>query len=137
MKCLAQSWNIESALKYYLLAPMNPDLLLQGPLPTMPSIFSPLSSDFIHLSQSSLKSASFRKPSLINFTPLLCKVLRVGKKSRSPLAFPRSLQGGRCLVTVDGCRCQRKLRRLPQKLHCLHLLPVSLLPDKMLVIKSC
>ena len=77
-------------------------LLFQRPLPTVPSIFSPLSSNFIHLSQSSLKTASFRKPSLINFTPLLCKVLRVGKKSRSPVASPQSLQGGRCLVTVDS-----------------------------------
>lgn len=56
IKCLAQSWNIESALKYYLLAPMSPGLLLQGPLPTMPSTFCPLSNNFTHLSQSSLKS---------------------------------------------------------------------------------
>lgn len=137
IKCLAQSWNIESALKYHLLAPMSPDLLLQGALPTMPSTFCPLSNNFTHLSQSSLKSASFRKPPLINSTPLLGKLLRVGRKPRSPSASPWSLQGGRCLVTVDGCCYQRKLRRLPQKPRCLHLLPVPLLPDKMLVIKSC
>lgn len=137
IKCLAQSWNIESALKYHLLAPMSPDLLLQGALPTMPSTFCPLSNNFTHLSQSSLKSASFRKPPLINSTPLLGKLLRVGRKPRSPSASPWSLQGGRCLVTVDGCCYQRKLRRLPQKPRCLCLLPVPLLPDKMLVIKSC